>query len=219
MENLQFNILDLVAAGVLLVSALVAFWRGFVKEVLLIAALVGAGIAAYRGYPYLQPYLQPYLADERFATAAAGGIIFLVAMIVLSIIFGLIIKAVKASEVGGFDRSLGFLFGLVRGALLIALAYLILVQFIPPEEHPDWVREARARPAMQYGADLLIRLAPPDMAARLAPVTGERPKTELEERTRMLRELLPPDSGDETGYKPEDRRQLDRLLGTSKESQ
>lgn len=219
MENLQFNALDLAAAGVLLVSALVAFWRGFVKEVLLILSLVGAGIAAYKGYPYLLPYLQPYLTDERIAIGAAGGAIFLVAMIALSLISTLIIKMVKASEIGGFDRSLGFLFGLLRGAVLIALAYLILVQFVPPEEHPQWVQNARARPAMQYGAELLLRLAPPDMAARLAPVTGERPKTELEQRTRELRDLLPPDSGNETGYKPEDRRQLDRLLGTSKESQ
>lgn len=219
MQDLQFNILDLVAAGVLLVSALVAFWRGFVKEVLLIVALVGAGVAAYKGYPLLQPYLEPYLEDPRFAAAAAGAICFIAALIVLSLIFGLVIKAVRRSEVGGLDRSLGFLFGLVRGALLIALAYLILVQFVPPEEHPQWVREAKARPAMQYGAGLLLRLAPPDMAARLAPVDGDRPRTELDAGRDVLRALTPPDSDKETGYKPEDRRQLDRLLGTSKETQ
>jgi membrane protein required for colicin V production len=219
MEQLPINIVDLVAAGVLLVSALVAFWRGFVKEVLLIVALVGAGVAAYKGYPLVQPYLEPYLEDPRLAGGAAGAILFVVALVVLSLIFGLIIKAVRRSEVGGLDRSLGFLFGLFRGALLIALAYLILVQFVPPEEHPAWVQEAKARPAMAYGAGLLLRMAPPEMAARLAPVTGERPRTELDQGRDILRVLTPPDSDKETGYKPEDRRQLDRLLGGAKETQ
>ena len=219
MEGTPFTIVDLIAGGVLLISALVAFWRGFVKEVLLIVALVGAAAAAYKGYPLVQPYLQPYLEDERLAAGAAGALLFVVALVILSLVFGLIIKAVRSSEVGGLDRSLGFLFGLVRGALLIALAYLILVQFIPPEEHPEWVREAKAQPAMAYGAALLLRLAPPDMAARLAPVEGERPRTELDAGRDIMRVLTPPDSDKETGYKPEDRRQLDRLLGGSKETQ
>jgi membrane protein required for colicin V production len=151
---------DLIIIAILALSALLAFMRGFVREVLSIGAWVGAALATIYGFPIAQPYARKYIEVALFADIAAGVAIFIVALIVLTVLSHALSRNVRSSALGAVDRSLGLLFGLVRGAVLVCLAYLVMAWAIPQEDRPVWVAEARALPLVQQGAGLLLKILP-----------------------------------------------------------
>ena len=167
MTDLPVNATDLVVLGVLLLSGVLALARGFVKEVLGIAGWVGAAIAALKAFPYVQPIARQHIPYQLAADALAGAGVFLVVLFVLSLVSSAIARRVRESEVGALDRSLGFVFGLVRGALVLSLGYLALVQFVPPNDLPTWITGARSLPFVAKGAQLLASAAPAEIRESL----------------------------------------------------
>jgi membrane protein required for colicin V production len=151
---------DLIIIAILALSALLAFMRGFVREVLSIGAWVGAALATIYGFPLAQPYARKYIEVALFADIAAGVAIFVLALIILTILSHALSKNVRDSALGAVDRSLGLLFGLVRGAVLVCLAYLVMAWAIPQEDRPVWIAQSRTLPLVQQGADLLLRILP-----------------------------------------------------------
>jgi len=144
----------------LLISGLLALSRGFVKEVLFIAGLVLAAFAALTWFPSVQLFLERYIGQALIAGSIAFVVIFVLVLTAASYLSSAISRRVRGSEIGILDRSLGFLFGLARGALVIALAYLLLVQFYPALLQEKELRTARAMPAVEYSARFLARLLP-----------------------------------------------------------
>ena len=174
--------LDLGLLAVILVSALLAMLRGFTREILAIASWVAAAAAGVYFYPYLVPYLKPYLAKDLWAEIASGTIIFFVALILVSIITVNLSDAVLDSKVGALDRSLGFLFGAARGFILCVIAFVFFAKLdTATDKWPSWVRNAKARPALQSVGDEMQAMLPHDllnkfMKAKTAP--GEEPPPE-----------------------------------------
>ena len=122
MAELPFTFLDIAIGVVLLISGLLAFVRGFVHEVLAVGAWIGAIVVAVFGFPYHRPYARDLIPHELVADAAAGAAIFVVALVVLSLLTRALSDRVKDSALNALDRSLGFVFGLLRGAVLVCLA-------------------------------------------------------------------------------------------------
>ena len=164
LSNSPINVADLAILAILVISGLLALSRGFVKEVLSIAGWVIAAVAALELFPLLQPIIRRYVDQTLIADSIAAVGIFVVVLTVASFLSSAISRRVQRSEIGGF------LFGLFRGGVMIALAYLVLVQFLPNNEQPDWLRQARAMPAIKYSAEMLARLAPDDIRDGLAGV-------------------------------------------------
>lgn len=154
------NLADIIVFAALILSAAIAFARGFVREVLSIGAWVGAAAATIYSFPFVQPIARRYIEMTLFADVAAGVAIFVVVLVVLTIVSHLLAKTVRGSALGAVDRSLGLLFGLVRGAVLVCIAYLVLVWAVPEADRPAWFTEARSLPIVQEGADFLLSLLP-----------------------------------------------------------
>jgi membrane protein required for colicin V production len=166
MESLSINVLDMVAIAVLILSATLAFFRGFVHEVLSITAWVGAALAALYGLPYVRPKAHELISIPVVADAAAAIVLFLVVLLILSIITRAISKRVQDSTLNSLDRSLGFLFGLLRGAVILSLAYVVMSWAVPdPQARPDWIRTARSTPLMESGGNMLRALMPDSLVA------------------------------------------------------
>ncbi len=72
------------------------------------------------------------------------------------------------SSVGAFDRTLGFIYGIGRGLVLVSIAYMIYSWANPPEKHEDWIRNAQTLPVIQKVSGLIISLMPPDIADTLS---------------------------------------------------
>ncbi|MDM8165469.1 CvpA family protein [Roseovarius sp.] len=136
-----FTIIDGVVALVIVLSALLAYSRGLVREALAIAGWVAAGILAFLFAPQIEPLVKEipvvgdFIADScELSMIAAFTAIFAVALIVASLITPLFSSLVQRSALGGVDQALGFLFGVARGVLLVAIAYFVYETVITSQD-------------------------------------------------------------------------------------
>lgn len=127
-----FTIIDGGVALVIVVSAILAYSRGFVREALSIFGWVVAAVAAYFFAPKAEPLIReiPILRDFlgencELSIIAAFAAVFALALVVVSIFTPLFSSAVQRSAIGGLDQGLGFLFGVLRGLLLVAIALVV----------------------------------------------------------------------------------------------
>lgn len=163
MDQLPLNPIDLGVITILLLSAGLAFVRGFVLEFLGIASWVGAAFAALYSFEEGRQIARQYITIEPLADIVAAAAIFLVVLISLTILSRMLAARLSDGALGPLNRSLGFLFGLLRGAVIVSLAWIALTRLIPEENYPNWIVEARAKPLMDRGAQLLWLLAPEGM--------------------------------------------------------
>lgn len=221
----NFTFVDVMVAVVLLGSAGFAFLRGFVHEVLAIMAWVGAAFAALYGFAPAQPLFRQYIGTGWAADAAAGLSLFLVTLLVLSLATKALSSRVQNSALGSVDSSLGFVFGLVRGAVLLCLAYLIAAWLLAPDP-PDWLAQAKTRPWLERGAVMLKTLAPAQFGAAEGSAKAVSAEAqELMEAERTFRKYVAPQPASDTrptdakpdgkGYDPGSRGQMDRLFQTN----
>lgn len=134
-----FTLVDGGSAVILLISAILAYSRGLVREFLSIAGWVAAAIAAFIFAPRVEPLIRevPVLSDIigescELSIIAAFTIVFALTLIIVAIFTPLFAGAVQRSALSGFDQGLGFLFGVVRGVALILVA-LVAYNFIGAE--------------------------------------------------------------------------------------
>ncbi|HET8995759.1 MAG TPA: CvpA family protein [Acetobacteraceae bacterium] len=152
---------DLAVLGVLAVSALLAFLRGFVREVLGIGAWIGAAAVAVWGAQYARTPVERWIDSPDWAEPVALIGIFLVALIILLLVAHLLGRLVRGSPLGGLDRTLGLLFGLGRGAALVVIAYILAGNVVPVDHWPNPVRDAIAM-GPTYQAARWVRAQLPD---------------------------------------------------------
>lgn len=151
---------DLVVLAVLVISAGLAFMRGLVREVLGVGAWVGAVVLALAALPLLRPTVRTWVSDPAWTDPLAFVCVFLVCLIALSLLARVIGRTVRASALGGVDRSLGLVFGLARGAALVILAYIMAGMAVSAEQWPEAVREARALTPAYEGAKWVVHQLP-----------------------------------------------------------
>jgi membrane protein required for colicin V production len=222
MDKLPLNPIDLGIIAVVLISGVLAFFRGFVKEVLSIVGWVGAAFATLYLFTLVAPFARHYLSPILLADAVTALAIFIVALIVLSVISHAIAARVRDSALSALDRSLGFLFGVLRGAVLVAIAYLLVTWLVPATEQPQMLRQAKALPLVSAASDLLLHILPPAARERVhnaVDTAGARAK-DAADSARALQHLTqpasgassPPDSSGESGYNGPERRSLDNLI-------
>ena len=164
---MPITIFDGIVIGVVLFSAVLAMVRGFSREVLSIASWAGSVAAAYYLYPLLVPYVKNYTSDDRIAIAGSAGIIFLIALIVISFITSRIADFIIDSRIGALDRTLGFLFGAARGILLLVVAVAFWNWLIDFRQRPDWVNESKSKPFLDALVLKLEAVLPTDIEPQI----------------------------------------------------
>jgi membrane protein required for colicin V production len=145
-----FTIIDGVVAILIVISALLAYSRGLVREVLAIAGWIGAAVLAFIFADQVQPLVRqiPFVGDFigdscELSILAAFAAVFAVALILFSIFTPLFSGAVQRSALGGLDQGLGFLFGVARGVLLVAVAFFVYQTVLSAQAVP-MVEDSRA---------------------------------------------------------------------------
>jgi membrane protein required for colicin V production len=159
---MPFSLLDIALISVMLISGVLAMVRGFMREILSIASWGIAALVTLYGYSKAVPIAKQYISNDLIATGASVGALFLGTLLVVSLFTVKISDMILDSRVGALDRSLGFLFGLGRGLIIMVVAYLFLVWLIPAKSQPTWVQEARSRPVLQGTGDWLLSVLPDD---------------------------------------------------------
>jgi membrane protein required for colicin V production len=147
-----FTIIDGAVAVVIIISALLAYSRGFVREALSIAGWVAAAMLAFLFADQVQPLIQEIpLLDKiikdscELGRVAAFFVVLVGGLVVMSLFTPLFSSLVQRSILGGLDQGLGFLFGVVRGAVLVAVALVVYDRVITSQNYPivDDSRTAR----------------------------------------------------------------------------
>jgi membrane protein required for colicin V production len=179
--------LDLAVITVVLVSGMLALLRGFTREVLAILSWVAAAAAAYFFYPLALPYIKPYVSKDEIALAASVASVFFVALVAVSLVTVKLSDVILDSKVGALDRTLGFLFGAVRGALLAVVAFVFYSWLVPETNQPEWIKDARAKPFLTAGGEKLREMLPDDIDSLVAKIkakkgapTNEEPPADVE---------------------------------------
>ena len=126
MESLALSYFDYIVIGIIVLSGFIAFFRGFIQESLSLLLWIIAFAASMFSDVYLDPYFLNYIQSPEIRR------ILIIVLVFVGIIFlgGFLIKAIRSlahwSGMGGLDRLLGVLFGLLRGVVLIVVIYLVI---------------------------------------------------------------------------------------------
>jgi membrane protein required for colicin V production len=158
---MPITLLDGILVGFTLVSAMLAMVRGFSREVLSVVSWAAAAAAAYFFYKPVVPYVLPYIDNEKAAMAAAAGIVFIIALIVVTVITIKLADWIIDSRIGALDRTLGFLYGAARGILVVAVA-LMFFNWLAGERAPEWIAQAKSRPLLESIGVKIESLLPED---------------------------------------------------------
>src|SRR6266550_6896541 len=216
------NPLDIGVIAVIVLSAIFAFARGFVREALSIVAWVGAAAITVYGFVPVLAIVEPLVKNPLLSQLIAGFGLFVGSLIVLTIVTGLLARMVRASALSPIDRTLGFVFGLARGAFLVCLAYLLLDISVQPGERPAWIREAKSAPYLHQGADVLRQFLPESLKIKNAAIDDAMqalsPAAEAQRAMRALATpgIPKPEPSPTPSYRPAEKRDLDRLIGTQR---
>src|SRR5262245_595287 len=159
---MPITILDLVLLGVMLVSGLLAMVRGFMREILSIAAWGAAALVTLYSFSKLLPTAKTYFNNDTVAAAVVVAGTFIGTLIVVSVITVRISDMILDSRIGALDRTLGFLFGLARRLLIVVVAYQFFVSPVPDKQRPDWVSGGKSKMVLQGTGEWLMWLLPDD---------------------------------------------------------
>ncbi|MFG1348276.1 CvpA family protein [Xanthobacter autotrophicus] len=227
------TLLDIIVLTVMLISGLLAMVRGFLREVFSILSwVVAAGVTLYF-HKQLLPIVKQYIAQDTAALAVTVAVLFLGTLLLATIITARISDLVLDSRIGALDRTLGFMFGLARGLLLMVIAMLFFNWLVPPEKLPPWVANAKSLPAIKSAGEWLKAQLPDDPentilnklkkppageegdtpAAPAAPTGG--PRTDLGGTTRPAGSADASAAGIKS-YRSTERQGLDQLVASTR---
>jgi membrane protein required for colicin V production len=162
---MDFTIVDGVVAVLIILSAILAYSRGLVRELMAILGWIGAAILAFIFAPQAQPLVKeiPVVGDflrdscELSIIAAFAGV-FAIGLVLAALFTPLLAGAVQRSALGGVDQALGFLFGVIRGVLLVLIAFVVFDRAVAANTVPmvDNSRTAKVVAQIQERIDAAI---------------------------------------------------------------
>lgn len=154
-----FDIIVLLIVGV---AAIGGFMRGFVQEILSLSAWVLAIVAIRYLHTDVTAFLFDYIGTPSGAAVLAFVLLLLIPYLVMTLIARRAGASTRSSVLGPFDRVLGFGFGAVKGAIIVVMAFSVLVlgydTIWGPEGRPEWMVTARTYPFINASADELVQL-------------------------------------------------------------
>lgn len=166
--------LDAALVAIAVLSGLLAMYRGLTREVLSILSWIAAAAAVLYFVLYHKPAAEQlaaqFHAPVAVAQVVAGGLIFLIILIVVHLVTARISDTILDSRIGIIDRILGFAFGVVRGFVLVVIPYMFYESFVPdPNQQFPWVREASSLPYIKSTGNtfrtVLVRIVPGSLTA------------------------------------------------------
>ena len=160
MDNFSPILFDGLILVIIFISIMVSVFRGFLRDILSIIVWIAAIALGFFGSTNLAPFLSDYISHIVWLDWAVGITITIISLFVGSILNNYFIKSLKWGGPCTIDRSLGFLFGLVRGIFLVSLAYISIQAFLAKESTPYWFKESKLKFLLQNGGNMIIYLMP-----------------------------------------------------------
>lgn len=220
---MPFTWLDIALIVIMLISAILAMMRGFTREILSIVAWICAAIGAYLLFEPMLPLAEEYIQPSILAKGVLIGGSFFAILIAISLLVILLTEVILESSIGALDRTLGFIFGLGRGLLLVAVAFLFFTSLVPQQNYPAWVQNARTTPLLQDTGKMIIEVLPKGMiedfigSKSFSPETGAASAAQNAPKSDLLNQDSAEANSDadkksDSSYKQGERQGLNQLL-------
>ena len=159
---------DYVIVGIVGLSAVISLVRGFVREAISLVTWIAAFWIALLFFRDLAVQLEPWIEVQSLRLGAAFAILLLLSLLLGGALGYLMGQLVDKTGLSGTDRLIGVLFGLARGAVLVAI--LVLLAGLTPFPDDPWWQSSRLIPYFQQLAVWLQSLLPPDIAGKFSYV-------------------------------------------------
>lgn len=207
------NLFDLLVILFILASAFFAFSRGFFQEIFSLFSWSGALLISYFYSKYLIDYVDKILNNPTLSNLITYLVIFIVSLFLLSFISKKISGLIKYSSVGMIDRSLGFLFGVIRGYILLCLIFFGY-NFFFKDVYPKWLEKSKLSYILMKGSIELISIFDKDnqsinsIEKKIIEKSNSLFEKSIDSRLRRDKN----DSRIDRGYNEDDRNNLDQLI-------
>jgi membrane protein required for colicin V production len=214
----EFNAVDMGILVLLALSALIGVIRGFTREIFGIAGWVGATLVTLWGLPLLKPFMHNWVGNPLFADIISALGLFIISFVTFMTLIRAISDRVKSSILGSLDRSLGLLFGVLRGSILIILLFLMSNILWKPNHRPPLLLAAKSYPFLLNGTECFLSVLPKGIIPVTVFKSTDNPAHELLENPERLVQALsqpkPKESGKNKtdGYRTQHRHSMDRLI-------
>lgn len=152
---------DVFALLVVLFSALAGWVRGGAREIITFFSFVLAALVALIGLPVTGPWFRSFVDPDWVGSLLAAVVSFLVVYFGIRLLGAWASHRLRETErLGGLDRMLGVVFGLLRAVVLLGVIHLVFHAATPPERVPGWFRDAAVFPVSATGARLIQTVLP-----------------------------------------------------------
>ena len=227
-------IIDIVVGAIVLISAIISFLRGFIREVLTIAGVVGGVFAAIFFGQTLSPTFKNWLGVAEgeevgklfdivpmniVADICAYATIFIIVVITLSVISHFTVGAAKAMGLGPIDRTLGVIFGIVRAVVLLGLIYLPFHLLMDEDSKAKYFADSKTHVFIEKTSDVIVKFFPSsgDIKDKVDEAADGEIKKKLfennilfDKKAKPVEKIAP--TPEETGYEQKQRQGLEDLI-------
>lgn len=150
---------DVVVIIIILLSSVFAFIRGFLKEFFSLAGWLGAAAITFIAYPHAVQLIDGMFKSSKVVNIVAIVLVFLAVLMVIAIINAMILDNLREMRMGIVDRSLGLLFGLLRGIIIASIIHFAVVILHENDEGPEWLTQGETYQITVIGANVIKDLA------------------------------------------------------------
>jgi membrane protein required for colicin V production len=172
MVEAHLNLFDAVVFAIIGLSALLSFYRGFVREFFSLSAWIGALVITLYVFPHAQKFLNGQMDNKLLVDLTSSVGTYLTSLLTLMILTSLLMKFLKpGKEIGMLDNLFGLVFGLLRGIFIIALGFLAVSVAFDEKGYPDYIQHSVSRPYVEKASKILVSIAP-GYLEELKPLKG-----------------------------------------------
>lgn len=166
----MFTAFDVGFGVLVLISAILATARGLTREILSLVTWAGsAAIAAYMYFKHPE-IARGYIKEQIVADVVTVAGSFIISLIILHLITMRIADFVVDSRIGPLDRTLGFIFGLIRGVVIAVVVVIFGLWLFPDTTKFDWARDSKSLPYLQNFGDELIAALPTNLEEQVTNI-------------------------------------------------
>jgi len=133
--------IDVVIISLVVLSAILSLFRGFVKEALALITWLVALWVAMAFYEELAAWLSQWVAVPSAQKVTAFALLFICVLLLGAMVNYLAGKLVDKTGLTGTDKMLGMVFGIARGAVIVAI--LVLLAGLTPVPQDPWWQDSR----------------------------------------------------------------------------
>ncbi len=158
----MFSEFDVFILIVLMISTVIGFVRGFIREMLSIAGWIGAGLITYYSFPKLVATISELFISSMVVNIVSIIIVFLVVLGLISVLNAMMLDNLRGFRLGMADRSLGTLFGMLRGVVIVsAIHFMVAIALEEEGKDPEWLKQGETYGLTSFGGEMVRNYAMP----------------------------------------------------------